>query len=165
MLKGQALVTLVQSSVGRWMWSLIHNLDEQRMLFNEKVKEAAGTWKSLQYSTTVTALQGNHSVVSENDFRWQCPSSCGITCDSALAATLAMDSLHKTFSASQRSESMWSLEISSSICFAEGDLMLKLLPLNKRRKTQMSCFRAVVRKRQQLCPVLQPVLQWMVTFD
>lgn len=162
MLKGQALVTLVQSSVGRWMWSLIHNLDEQRMLFNEKVKEAAGTWKSLQHSTTVTPLQGNHFAVSENDFGWQCPSSRGITCDSALAATLVMGSLHKMFSALQRSESTWNLQF-HLLC--RERLNAKAAFLNKRWKTQMSCFRAVVQKRQQLCPVLWPVLQWMVTFD
>lgn len=53
----------------------------------------------------------------------------------------------------------------NSICFAEEDFMLELLAW-MRDKIIIICFKALVWKmQQQLCPVLWPVLQWMVTFD
>lgn len=46
-----------------------------------------------------------------------------------------------------------------------GRLYVKTTGLNERWKIKMACFKALVWKMQQLCLVLWPVLQWMVTFD
>jgi len=45
-----------------------------------------------------------------------------------------------------------------------GRFHAKTAGLNKRWKIKMACFKALVWKMQQLCPMLWPVLQWMVTF-
>lgn len=46
-----------------------------------------------------------------------------------------------------------------------GRLHAKTAGLSKRWKIKMACFKALVWKMQQFCPVLWPLLQWMVTFD
>lgn len=53
----------------------------------------------------------------------------------------------------------------NSICFAEEDFMLEPLARMRDKKIKIACFKALVWKtQQQLCPVLWPILQWMVTF-
>lgn len=53
----------------------------------------------------------------------------------------------------------------NSICFAEEGFMLELLAW-MRDKKKFTFFKGLVWKiQQQLCSVLWPVLQWMVTFD
>lgn len=49
---------------------------------------------------------------------------------------------------------------------SRGRFRARAAGLNERQKIKITCFKDLVWKmQQQLCPVLWPVLQWMVTFD